>query len=139
MKKIFILLLVSFVWAQSIEVFSPVLEIGVNGMAKDMVLNKKELVIGTDNGVLQVYDYEKKLFTYTIALPKVKDFVGAMMPARVFSVDEMQGRYLLLSDSGKGGYSNLWIHENNVTTQYSHQKIKRQPLKQGLSRKIRSF
>jgi WD40 repeat protein len=29
----------------------------------------------------------------------------------------MQGRYLLLSDSGKGGYSDLWIHENNTTTQ----------------------
>ena len=129
MKKIFILLLVSFVWAQSIEVFSPVLEIGVNGMAKDMVLNKKELVIGTDNGVLQVYDYEKKLFTYTIALPKVKDFVGAMMPARVFSVDEMQGSYLLLSDSGKGGYSNLWIHENNVTSQLLSSEDKKAAIK----------
>ena len=52
-----------------------------------------------------------------VVLPDVKDFVGDMMPARVFSVDEIKGRYLLLSDSGKGGYSDLWIHENNVTTQ----------------------
>ena len=67
----------------------------------------------------------KKVFTSYISLPDVKDFVGDMMPARIFSVDEIEGRYLLLSDSGKGGYSNLWIHENNVTTQLLRPKIKK--------------
>jgi len=82
-----------------------------------MVLRDNTLLIGTDSGSLQIYDYEAKVFTATISLPQVKDFVGDMIAPRVFSVDEMQGRYLLLSDSGKGGYSNLWMHENNVTTQ----------------------
>jgi WD40 repeat protein len=89
----------------------------MNGTVKDMVLRDKALIIGTDSGSLQIYDYEAKVFTSTISLPPVKDFVGDMIPPRVFSVDEMEGRYLLLSDSGKGGYSNLWMHENNVTTQ----------------------
>ena len=43
--------------------------------------------------------------------------MGDMIPARVQSIDYIDGRYLMLSDSGKGGYSNLWIHENNTTTQ----------------------
>ncbi len=105
------------VWLNAVEVFSPALEIKVNGMSKDMVLREKELIIGTTNGVLQVYDHEAKVFTKTFTLPKVKDFMGDMIAPRVFSVDKIDGRYLLLSDSGKGGYSNLWIHENNVTTQ----------------------
>ena len=117
MKNIFIVFLLSLVSLQSASVYSPVLEIEMNGTTKDMVLRDKELIIGTDNGVVQVYNYEAKVFTKTIALPKVKDFMGDMIPPRVFSVDKMDGRYLLLSDSGKGGYSNLWIHENNVTTQ----------------------
>lgn len=116
MKKIFIVLFLGVVYT-SATVLTPVQEISVNGTTKDMVLSDKELIIGTDNGVLQVYDYEAKVFTYTIALPPVKDFVGEMTAPRVFSVDRMKDQYLLLSDSGKGGYTNLWIHENNATTQ----------------------
>ncbi len=117
MKKIFIALLMVIVWVEGAMVLSPVLEIPVNGTTKDMVLRGDKLLIGTDSGVLQVYDYEAKVFTQTIALPKVKDFIGDMIPPRVFSVDQIEERYLLISDSGKGGYVNLWIHENNVTTQ----------------------
>jgi WD40 repeat protein len=64
-----------------------------------------------------VYDYEAKAFTKTIKLPKVTDFTGETVHARVFSVDKLDSRYVLLSDSGKGGYTNLWIHENNTSTQ----------------------
>ena len=116
MKKVFIALLVTVVYV-SASVLTPVQEIVVNGTTKDMVLKDKELLIGTDSGVLQVYDYESKVFTHTITLPPVKDFVGDTIPPRVFSIDKIEERYLLLSDSGKGGYGNLWIHENNVTTQ----------------------
>ena len=117
MKKIFVALVMGVVWAQAVVVLSPVLEINVNGTTKDMVLQGDELLLGTDSGLLQVYNYKKKVFTQTISLPMVKDFVGDMTPPRVFSVDKMEGRFLLLSDSGKGGYVNLWIHENNITTQ----------------------
>ena len=116
MKKIFIILTFMLVYVHA-SIISPVQEIVVNGTTKDMVLSHNELLIGTDNGVLQVYDHEAKVFTYTIALPPVKDFVGDTIPPRVFSIDKIETRYLLLSDSGKGGYANLWIHENNVTTQ----------------------
>ena len=117
MKKILIALFLSAIWLQGASLFSPVLEITVNGTTKDMVLRDNVLLIGTDKGVLQVYDPESKVFTKMITLPEVEDFMGDMIATRVFSVDEIDGRYLLLSDSGKGGYANLWIHENNVTTQ----------------------
>jgi len=96
---------------------TPTQEIQANGIVKDMVLKEGSLLFATDNGVVQVYDYEAKIFTKTIALEKVKDFTGELTPPRIFSVDMYEERYLLLSDSGKGGYSNLWIHENNTTTQ----------------------
>jgi WD40 repeat protein len=117
MKKILLGLFLSIAWLESATVFSPVLEIGVNGTTKDMVLYEKELLVGTDNGVLQVYDYKEKVFTKTITLPEIQDFMGDMIAPRVFSVDRIDGRYLLLSESGKGGYVNLWVHENNVTRQ----------------------
>ncbi len=99
------------------EVLAPVHQIEVNGTAKDLVLHENHLIIGTDGGRLQVYDYEAKKFVKEIKIPDIKDFTGEVIPAAVFSVDYADGRYLLLSDSGIGGYSNLWIHENNETTQ----------------------
>ncbi len=102
---------------QSSVALSPLLEIEVDGTTKDMVLREDTLVIGTDAGILHVYDYEKKAFIYKVSLPVVTDFMGDKIPPRVFSVDKIANRYLLLSDSGKGGYANLWIHEHNTSTQ----------------------
>jgi len=54
-----------------------------------------------------------------IAVPDVKDFMGDIMPARVMSTDVSGETYLLLSDSGKGGYSDLYIYDGNLTKIYS--------------------
>ena len=116
MKKLFILIL-SVTCLLASSVVTPVQQIKVNGVAKDMVLRDNTLIVATDNGAVQVYDYEAKVFSKIITLPKVKDFIGDLVPARVFSVDKLASRYVLLSDSGKGGYANLWLHENNTTTQ----------------------
>jgi len=97
--------------------FAPLLQIETNGTVKDMVLDKQTLLLATDNGQIQIYDYEQKKFIKNIMLPDVKDFMGDLIPARVFSTDVMDERYLLLSDSGKGGYANLWIEEKGVLTQ----------------------
>jgi WD40 repeat protein len=109
------LLLWSLVWG--VESYTPVQQIVIDGAAKDLVLDGDHLVIGTDNGAMQVYDYVQKRFVMKVTIPKITDFMGDIIPARVASVDVMDGRYLLLSDSGKGGYSDLRIHENNVTKQ----------------------
>ncbi len=94
---------------------TPILEIEAKGTVKDIMIEANKLYIATDCGVVQVYDIEKKEFVQEISLPKVKDFMGDMIPPKVFSVDFIDGRFLLLSDSGKGGYANLWMHENNET------------------------
>ena len=124
MNKIFTMLILTLSWLFSFTSFQPIMSIEVNGTSKDMVLLNSELIIGTDNGLLQVYDYEQKKFIKEIKLPKVKDFMGDLVPARVFSVDKMKEKYLLLSDSGKGGYVNLWIEQKDVLTQVLYAKEK---------------
>ncbi len=111
--------------AHGVETYAPVQQIKLNGTAKDIVLHEDRLFIGTEQGFLQVYDYTAQKFTYAIELPKIKDFVGDMVPPRVFSVDFSDGRYVLLSDSGQGGFTNMWIHENNTTTQLISPKDKK--------------
>jgi len=98
---------------------SPVENIEINGTAKDMVLKGNTLVIATDMGHIEVYDTVKKEKVKEIAIPNVKDFMGDIMPARVMSTDVIDEQYLLLSDSGKGGYSNLYIYDHNLTQLFS--------------------
>jgi hypothetical protein len=99
-----------------VESITPVATIEVDGTAKDMVLRGNELLIATDRGHIESFDattYERRK---VISIPDVTDFVGDRIPARVLSTDVFQGRYLLLSDSGKGGYSDLYIYEKGTLT-----------------------
>ncbi len=121
LKTIWVWLFVCLAAAYSVEICAeidtPAQQIKINGNAKDMVVYGNKLYIVTEQGFMQEYDYTAKTFTYTIELPQIKDFAGDMVPARIFSVDYSEGKYLLLSDSGKGGYTNMWVHENNTTKQ----------------------
>lgn len=93
----------------------PLQQIDVGGVAKDIIVKDSKLYVGIDMGKLRVYDYIQEKFIKDIEIPTVKDFTGEVMPARVASIDYLDGRYLLLSDSGIMGYTNLRMHENNTT------------------------
>ncbi|MFK5975226.1 MAG: WD40 repeat domain-containing protein [Sulfurovum sp.] len=123
MKKIVILLAVIVACSQSRPI-SPISEIEANGTVTDMVLNKDELIIGTDRGILQVYNHKESRFIKTIKLPKIIDFVGDKISAKIYSVDKIDFKYLILSNSGKNGYTNLSIYWNNQTKQLISHKDK---------------
>jgi len=112
--KYFILILTFAMSLFSLEL-KPYKEIKFDGIVKDLVVRGDKLIAGTDTGKLQVYDLKQDKIVKTIQLPKIKDFMGDIVDTRVASVDYIDGRYLLLSDSGIGGYFNVWIHENNET------------------------
>jgi len=113
--------ILNFVWGKDL---TPTLKIDVNESVKDMVLAGSTLVMGTDGGKLKVYNLDEKKFTKTVQLPKIKDFMGDSMDTRVASVDYINGKYLMLSDSGIGGYSDLRINENNKTIDIFTEKDK---------------
>jgi len=125
MIKYFSLLMLSMFCLHATPILTPTWKFDVNASVKDMVLSHDTLVIGTDNGTLKVYNLKEKKFTKIITLPKVKDFMGDFMPPKVFSVDTVDHKYVLLSDSGKGGYVNVWIDDNNKTTQIISAKDKK--------------
>ena len=91
------------------DTLTPIATIVINGTAKDMVLDQNRLVIATDMGHIEVYDAKSREKIKEISIPDVKDFMGDIMPARVMSADVIGEQYLLLSDSGKGGYSDLYL------------------------------
>jgi len=101
----------------AVDTITPTETIDLNGTAKDMVYVDGHLVIATDMGHIEVYAMPQREKIKEVSIPDVKDFMGDIMPARVMSTDAIGNRYLLLSDSGIGGYANLFIHEEGKTTQ----------------------
>ncbi len=103
----------SLVWA--VSTITPSGSLEIDGTVKDMVLRGDTLVVATDSGHIEIIDTNTKQKLKEIKIPNVKDFMGDEIPARVMSTDMIGDRYLLLSDSGKGGYSDLYIYESNLT------------------------
>jgi WD40 repeat protein len=108
----YLIILISLILSLLAIDVKPFKEIKVDGAVKDMVIRDNLLIAGTDTGKMQIYDIKEDKIIKTIQLPKIKDFMGDIIDTRVSSVDKIDGKYLLLSDSGKGGYFNLWIYEN---------------------------
>ena len=124
MNRIFFIFIITLAIVTGKEL-TPVLKIDVNESVKDMVLaGDSTLVMGTDAGKLKAYDLKQKKFIKIIKLPKIKDFMGDSMDTRVSSVDYINGKYLMLSDSGVGGYSDLRLNENNKTVDIFTEKDK---------------
>ncbi len=94
---------------------SPLHEIKASGVVYDLVVDKQYLYAGTGHGELQVFDHQTQELVKTIVLPKIKDFMGDEVHPKVFSVDHLNGKYLLMSEA-KSGYRELFIHENNITS-----------------------
>jgi len=107
-----LMLLGNLLWAA--QTLTPVRQIPADGVVEDLVLRSGKLLMGTGHGSLQVVDLKDFNVSTLVTLKQVKDFMGDAIDAKVFSVDENDGRYLLLSDSGQGGYSDLWILEKGA-------------------------
>jgi WD40 repeat protein len=104
----------TYVSASVVE-YAPSKVYTVVGQTKDMTLHGNTLLIATGSGAVHIYDITSDVEVKRIELEKVKDFMGDLNAPKIFAVDKDEQRYLLLSDSGSGGYTNLWIHEDNKT------------------------
>ncbi|HGZ69776.1 MAG TPA: hypothetical protein ENK74_00060 [Nitratifractor sp.] len=124
MKKLllFIHLSISIVFAKEI---APFMQIDAKAIVKDIALGApNELVIGTTASELKVFNYKAKKFVKSIKVPQIKDFMGDTIDTRISNVDYYHGKYLLLSDSGIGGYTDLRLNENNQTQDIFTEKDK---------------
>ncbi len=114
MKRLGILPLLLSGCLMALTPMSPVKQIEADGAVNDLAFGKDRatLLMGTDHGSLQSVDLQSFKITTLLTLPQVKDFMGDKIDDKVFSIDYLDGRYLILSDSGEGGFSDLRILEN---------------------------
>jgi WD40 repeat protein len=125
MKQIMFALWLFSAWLHAVVTLSPVNQIVVDGSAKDIALDGAWLYVGTDTGKMQCYNMRTKQFGSEVQFPDIKDFMGDTIHTRVSSLDTMDGRFVMLTDSGIGGYANIWMRENNATVKLISHEDKR--------------
>jgi len=80
----------------------------------DMVLQGNQLYASTDAGVVNIFNIYDGSKEKSIKIDPIKDFMGDEIEAKIFSVDVIQKKILLLSQ-GMMGYNRVYIHEGNRT------------------------
>ncbi|RXJ91559.1 hypothetical protein CRV01_00260 [Arcobacter sp. CECT 8983] len=110
MIKVFLSFLILVVSSFALEEVTPTYSLKATGTVQEIVYKDKLLYAGTDNGTVEVFDTKEKKIIKTIEIPKIKDFMGDTISAKVYSIDLLDNKIVIVSQ-GMKGYRNLWIYE----------------------------
>ena len=115
--RLFIIFSILSIALSATDIIKPFKELKADGAVNDIVVTNNSLIAGTDGG--SVIEFNLKDFTSKtlLHLPKITDFMGDKIDDKIFSVDYIDGVYLINADSGEGGFSKLaLIRDNKITT-----------------------
>ena len=83
----------------------------IDGMATDFVVEKERIFIASSKGKVDIFDISKKEFQKSIKVPNIKDFMQEIIESKVYSVDFLNEKVLILSQGENGG-RDIFIYEN---------------------------
>ncbi len=87
-----------------------------SGAVTDLVYQDSKLYSATAEGTIDIYDTKEQKLIKTISVPKIKDFVGDEVASKVYSVDIIDNKIMIVSQ-GKMGYRRVHIYADNNLTQ----------------------
>lgn len=94
---------------------SPINSIKAGGNVIDIVYQNGDVVVGTDNGIVEIYDVNSTKLKNAIVFEKIKDFTGEEIGAKVYSVDKMENEDVYLAVvQGESFYRRLYLVENGT-------------------------
>jgi len=83
-----------------------------NGNVTDMIVRNGLLYASTDASCVDIFSLKTKKIIKKITIPKIEDFTGEVIDAKIFSVDVLDNKVLILSQ-GLKGYNRVYIYEKN--------------------------
>ncbi len=112
MKRLCLLLLIFSSTLYCRDIY-PSMEFRASGIVSDFTIYDGKLYVGTDRGVVDVFDIKSAKLLYQIPLDPVRNERSKIVPARILSVDSKDGVLLILS-IGENGFRDLWIYKSFV-------------------------
>jgi len=89
----------------------PTLKIKTDGAITDFFIENSKVVLSTDAGTLETYDIKTGKQTNFVQLPPMKDFMGDDVPTKIYSIDKVSDKLLVVTQ-GNHGFRNVSILEN---------------------------
>ena len=81
------------------------------GGVTDLVFSDNKLYAATAASAVDIFDIKTKTKINSIVLPKIKDFMGDIIDSKIYSVDVLDNKILILSQGEKGGRAiNLYVN-----------------------------
>ncbi len=115
MIKIFFILIALYLHSFSMQTLTPTFSLIAKGDVQDILYDNGLLYAANSNGSIEIFDITTKTAIKTISLPNIVDFVGDTIPAKIYSIDLIEDKLLIVSQ-GMKGYRNLWLYENDTLT-----------------------
>ncbi len=81
---------------------------GVN----DLIYDDFKLYAGTSKNLVNIFDTKTKKLIQTIKVPKVKDFMGDEIDAKIYSLDVHKNK-ILITAQGNKGYRKIYLYTKN--------------------------
>ena len=109
-----IVLLSIFVFVSNIlaiENLTPSYSLKTTGTVQSMVIENEKLYAGTDNGTVEIFDLKTKEKIQAIKIPNIKDFMGDVISSKIYSIDVLDEKIVIVSQGIKG-YRDIFIYEN---------------------------
>jgi len=108
----------SFVLLMVLSLFAakpvmPISSYSASGAVVDMVVHNGAIYCSNDASGVDIIDLKSKKIVKQIKVDKIKDFMGDLVDAKVYSVDVMGEKILMLSQAEQG-FRRLYIHKANV-------------------------
>jgi len=114
MKLLSILLLLFFVSSHAKDI-TPYRYVTASEAVSDFIKAGNTLIIGTEEGVIDIYELKEDKLVDKITLPKVKDIWGEYMRPLIFSVDYLDGRLVFVVRM-LSGWREFYLYENKKLT-----------------------
>jgi len=116
MIKLFtILILITSLYGANIQ--KPIAQYISSGAVIDIVYKDDRLYSATDASCVDIFDTKTKKIIQKIKVSQVKDFMGDFIDSKVYSVDIIKNKILILSQAQKGA-RRVHIYENNKLELY---------------------
>ena len=113
MKIITILMmLLTLLFSQNMK--QPASKFTSSGSVVDIVYKDGKVYSATNASCVDIFDYQSKKLIKKIEVEKIVDFAGDKIDAKVYSVDIIDDKILILSQD-KGGFTRVHIHQNGKT------------------------
>ncbi len=107
-----ITLLLTLLFSQEIK--QPVSQFISSGSVVDLLYKDGKVYSATNASCVDIFDFESRELIKKIEIPKITDFMGDVVHSKVYSVDVIDDKILILSQD-KQGFRRVHLHQNGKT------------------------